>query len=166
MSEFFDILSHKGRAKAAMKKMNIEQLESLKELVGERLEEAKREEHEAMKAESRREELLQKIYELAAEGNISLEGIGVPIVKKRKVVTLTDDKYQIMDIHGFQRSWSGFGHAPVQFKQAYSEGFGKDDMLKGKHAMLRVAFTDTTKCVQIKPEPDEAPQQKVKSKKS
>jgi DNA-binding protein H-NS len=161
MSEFFDILSHKGRAKAALKKLTIEQLESLQEIVSERLREAQEEHHQSMVFESKREQTLQKV----AEVGMSLDGSTVPVPKKRKQMVQIEDKYQITDIHGFQRNWSGFGHAPVQFKQAFSEGLMKEDMLKDKQAMLKVAFTDTARCVQLVPEtaPSE-PQGKTKKK--
>lgn len=129
MSDFINILRHERRLKAALKELDLNELESVKEKFDSVISQRREEEAEKLRQQEAKQKKIEEFKSAMAEAGIELSDIleqelgGEPIVKTtRKKRAPKPPKYEYTDENGEKQTWTGQGRMPKAMKTAIDNG--------------------------------------------
>jgi len=129
MSDFINILRHERRLKAALKELDLNELETIKEKFDSVIAQRREEEAEKQLQQEAKQKKIEEFKSAMAEAGIELSDIleqelgGEPIVKTtRKKREPKPPKYQYTDENDEKQTWTGQGRMPKAMKTAVDNG--------------------------------------------
>ncbi|RUO68837.1 H-NS family nucleoid-associated regulatory protein [Idiomarina ramblicola] len=129
MSDFINILRHERRLKAALKELDLGELENIKEKFDSVIAQRREEEAEKQLQQQAKQKKIDEFKSAMAEAGIELSDIleqelgGEPIVKTpRKKRAPKPPKYEYTDESGEKQTWTGQGRMPKAMKTAVDNG--------------------------------------------
>ena len=129
MSDFLEVLTHGRRFKAAVKELNLEDLRELavklEKIIGEREDEAAKEEADNAERNAKIEEIRVQMEAIGLSVD-DLGGVAVKAAPKKRAPRPA--KYKI-EVNGETITWTGQGRMPTVFKTEVDNGRSMDDFL-------------------------------------
>lgn len=128
MSEFIDILRHERRLKAALKELDSNELDNVKEKFDSVIAKRREEEAEKHRHKEAKHKKIEEFKRAMADEGIELSDIleqelgGDPIVNTRKKRAPKPPKYEYTDENGEKHTWTGQGRMPKSMKTAVENG--------------------------------------------
>ncbi|MDV6326621.1 H-NS family nucleoid-associated regulatory protein [Idiomarina sp. Sol25] len=129
MSEVINILRHERRLKAALKELDLNELESIKAKLDSVISQRREEEAEKQRKSEAKQKKINEFKNAMADAGIELSDIleqelgGEPIVKTtRKKRAPKPPKYEYTDENGEKQTWTGQGRMPKAIKTAVDSG--------------------------------------------
>lgn len=129
INEFVKIALHRKRLKAAIKELDIEQLNKLAnditEIVAER-------EQEIAELNAEKEAKIEKMHSILFEQGLTIDDLvdGEVSLDARKTPTRkVEPKYRVVDENGKEHLWTGRGRAPKPFQKYLDKGHSKESFL-------------------------------------
>jgi DNA-binding protein H-NS len=132
VNEFVKIAMHRKRLKAAVKELNMEQLNKLANDISEIVVEREQEISEMAAEQKAKLAKIEEMRSMLSEQGLTVEDLvdGETLLAPKKTSGRTvKPKYRVIDEDGQEHLWTGRGRAPKAFQKKLDQGLSKDSFL-------------------------------------